>query len=98
MSADKSYHALVSGRARGWRPALARLGLSAASGPYAAAVWLRNRLYDRGWKRSQRAAVPVVLCAGPGAGAGIRMSMRLSIGTNLSAASLSSFAVFRGNE
>ena len=60
MSADESFHALVSGRARGWRPALARLGLSAASGPYASAVWLRNRLYDRGWKRIQRAAVPLV--------------------------------------
>jgi tetraacyldisaccharide 4'-kinase len=60
VSADETFHALVSGRARGWRPALARLGLSAASGPYAAAIWLRNRLYDRGWKRSQRAAVPVI--------------------------------------
>jgi tetraacyldisaccharide 4'-kinase len=60
VSADESFHALVSGRSRGWRPAVARLGLSAASGPYAAAVWLRNRLYDRGWKKSQRAAVPVV--------------------------------------
>lgn len=60
MSADESFHALVSGRSRGWRPALARVGLSAASGPYAAAVWLRNRLYDRGWKQTQRAAVPVI--------------------------------------
>jgi tetraacyldisaccharide 4'-kinase len=60
VSADESFHALVSGRSRGWRPALARLGLSAASGPYAAAVWLRNRLYDRGWKRVCRAEVPVV--------------------------------------
>ena len=60
MSADESFHALVSGRSRGWRPTLARLGLSAASGPYAAAVWLRNRLYDRGWKQVHRAAVPVV--------------------------------------
>lgn len=60
MSVDESFHAVVSGRARGWRPALARLGLSAASGPYAAAVWTRNRLYDRGWKQTLRAMVPVI--------------------------------------
>ena len=59
MSAEW-FHELVSGRARGVRPTLARLGLAAASGPYAAAVWVRNRLYDRGWKQAHRAAVPVV--------------------------------------
>jgi len=60
VSVEESFRELVSGRARGWRPALARLGLSAASGPYAAAVWLRNRLYDRRWKQTQRATVPVI--------------------------------------
>jgi tetraacyldisaccharide 4'-kinase len=34
--------------------------LSAASGPYAVAIWLRNRLYDRGWKQVCRGTVPIV--------------------------------------
>jgi tetraacyldisaccharide 4'-kinase len=60
VSAAESFHELVSGRSRGPGPALARLGLAAASGPYAAAAWARNRLYDRGWREVRRAAVPVV--------------------------------------
>jgi tetraacyldisaccharide 4'-kinase len=51
---------LVSGRATGPGPGLARLGLWAASLPYGAAVRVRNRLFDRGWKRQHRATVPVV--------------------------------------
>src|SRR5262245_10746024 len=49
VSAAAKFHDLVSGRASGVGPALARLGLRAASLPYGAAVRLRNRLYDRGW-------------------------------------------------
>jgi tetraacyldisaccharide 4'-kinase len=54
------FHDLVSGRRRGLGPTLARLGLSAASVPYGAAVRLRNRVFDAGWKRQHRAGVPVV--------------------------------------
>ncbi len=54
------YRALVSGRAHGIRPALERGGLLLASVPYGLATRLRNRLYDAGWLRSQRAPVPVV--------------------------------------
>jgi tetraacyldisaccharide 4'-kinase len=39
---------------------LQRLGLRAVSVPYGLAVRVRNWLYDRGWKRVVRAAVPVV--------------------------------------
>ena len=54
------FHDLIRGRRRGFGPALARLGLTAASVPYGTAVRLRNRLYDAGWKARLRAAVPVV--------------------------------------
>jgi tetraacyldisaccharide 4'-kinase len=60
VSAAERFHDLVSGRARGAGPALARLGLAAASAPYGLATWVRNRLYDRGWRAVHRAAVPVV--------------------------------------
>jgi tetraacyldisaccharide 4'-kinase len=60
VSAAARFHDLVSGRRRGVGPALARLGLSAASLPYGLAVRLRNRLYDAGWKTQHRAGVPVV--------------------------------------
>jgi tetraacyldisaccharide 4'-kinase len=39
---------------------LARFGLAAASVPYGAAVRLRNRLFDTGWKRRHKVGVPVV--------------------------------------
>jgi tetraacyldisaccharide 4'-kinase len=55
-----TFHRLASGQARGVGPALARLGLGAASVPYGLAVALRNAAYDRGWKAAHRAAVPVV--------------------------------------
>jgi tetraacyldisaccharide 4'-kinase len=58
LSGEK-YRGLINGR-RGVGPALARLGLRAASMPYGWAVRLRNRLYDQGWKRIVRARVPVV--------------------------------------
>src|SRR5262245_8188408 len=56
----ESFHALISGRRRGPLAALLRAGLLAASVPYGWAAGVRNRLYDRGWKRSVRAPVPVV--------------------------------------
>jgi tetraacyldisaccharide 4'-kinase len=56
----ETFHCLVSGQARGLWPGLQRGGLRLLSVPYGWAVWLRNRLYDRSWKRSERAAVPVV--------------------------------------
>jgi tetraacyldisaccharide 4'-kinase len=60
VPAAAKFHDLVSGRSAGAGAALARLGLWAASVPYGAAVRLRNRLFDRGWKTPHRAAVPVV--------------------------------------
>lgn len=38
----------------------ARAGLRLVSWPYGIAAWTRNRLFDRGWKRVHRVAVPVV--------------------------------------
>src|SRR5206468_10001448 len=52
--------ALLAGERRGLGPALQRGGLRLASVPYGWATALRNRLFDRGWKRTERAAVPVV--------------------------------------
>lgn len=57
---SKRFHALVRGERRGPLASLARFGLWAASGPYRVGVSVRNRLYDRGWKRVHRATVPVV--------------------------------------
>lgn len=59
-SSGEYYQALVRGQLRGLGPALQRGCLWAASWPYRWAVVLRNRLYDRGWKRCHRAGVPVV--------------------------------------
>jgi tetraacyldisaccharide 4'-kinase len=58
--AREHYLAVVRGRRRGVTAALQRLALSAASVPYGLAVRLRNAAYDRGWLRSERAAVAVV--------------------------------------
>src|SRR5262249_29585071 len=54
------YRALVRGDLRGPWPGVLRGLLRAASLPYGCGVWLRNALYDRGWKHVRRAAVPVV--------------------------------------
>jgi tetraacyldisaccharide 4'-kinase len=54
------FRALASGERRGPGPGLIRCGLRLASLPYGTAVYLRNWLYDRGWKRSHRVPVPVV--------------------------------------
>jgi tetraacyldisaccharide 4'-kinase len=56
----ESYFNLVSGRSRGPWSALARGGLWLLSLPYGGVSRLRNWLYDRGWKPTRRAAVPVV--------------------------------------
>ena len=56
----RRYLAVVRGEARGFGPALQRLGLSAAGIPYGVAVRLRNLGYDRGWLRTRRVAGTVV--------------------------------------
>jgi tetraacyldisaccharide 4'-kinase len=54
------FHNVVSGRRRGPGAILLRAGLRLASVPYGWATALRNRLFDRGWKRQEKSAVPVV--------------------------------------
>jgi tetraacyldisaccharide 4'-kinase len=56
----RDYLALIRGQRRGPWPAFLRGLLRAVSAPYGLAVRLRNWAYDHGWKRAQRAAVPVV--------------------------------------
>lgn len=58
-SAD-DYHALIRSQTPGLTAQVQRAGLWVASVPYGWAVRLRNRLYDRRWMPSQRAAIPVV--------------------------------------
>ncbi|HUR55688.1 MAG TPA: tetraacyldisaccharide 4'-kinase [Gemmataceae bacterium] len=60
---SERFHALVRGERRGPLASLARLGLWGASAPYRLGVGVRNSLFDRGWKKVYRAAVPVV-CVG----------------------------------
>lgn len=57
------FRELASGRARGPAALAWRTLLTLAEGPYAAAMRLRNAAYDRGWKRTHRAGVPVI-CVG----------------------------------
>ena len=59
LVSGEKYRALLNGE-RGLKPALCRLGLRVASVPYGWAVWLRNRLYDRGYLRVYRASIPVI--------------------------------------
>jgi tetraacyldisaccharide 4'-kinase len=54
------YHDLITGKTRGVWPATQRLGLWLLGIPYGLGVRVRNRLFDRGWKRVARAGVPVV--------------------------------------
>ncbi len=61
--ARQRYLSVIRGDARGARPALQRLGFSAASIPYGIAVGLRNLGYDRGWLKTHRVPAPVV-CVG----------------------------------
>ena len=57
---QEHFYTLVSGRSRGVRATLLRGLLRLASVPYGWATCLRNRLFDRGWKRTERVAVSVV--------------------------------------
>lgn len=54
------FHRVVSGREQGARSGVLRSGLWLASIPYGLAVRCRNAAYDRQWKRSHLAKVPVV--------------------------------------
>jgi tetraacyldisaccharide 4'-kinase len=51
---------LIAGRRRGPAAAVLRAGLGLLSLPYGLVVRGRNLLFDRGWKRVERAGVPVV--------------------------------------
>jgi tetraacyldisaccharide 4'-kinase len=51
---------LIRGERRGPLASAARAGLRLASWPYGLGAWARNRLFDAGWKKVARAAVPVV--------------------------------------
>jgi tetraacyldisaccharide 4'-kinase len=57
---EQYFLSLIRGEKRGAWAALQRGALRVLSEPYSWAMRLRNRLYDAGWKRSRRAAVPVV--------------------------------------
>ena len=56
-----TYLATTSGERRGPLAALARAALLGASGPYAAVMASRNRLYDAGILRRVRVPVPVIV-------------------------------------
>jgi tetraacyldisaccharide 4'-kinase len=56
----ETWYALIRGERRGPLAAAARAGLRVASWPYGLGAWARNRLFDRGWNRVNRAPVPVV--------------------------------------
>jgi len=51
---------LLSGRKRGALASVSRGLLSVGAAGYALGAWLRNQAFDRGWKRIERAAIPVV--------------------------------------
>lgn len=51
---------ILSGKSNSLRSILARAGLWCLSQPYAAVIWGRNKAYDRGWKKTAKATVPVV--------------------------------------
>jgi len=55
-----TFHALVSGRQRGLSAAVLRATLRLAETPYALAMRVRNRRYDRGRADIQRVSAPVV--------------------------------------
>ncbi|MHC4404870.1 MAG: tetraacyldisaccharide 4'-kinase, partial [Planctomycetota bacterium] len=60
MLTPSKFRDLVSGRRRGLRASLLRLGLRAAEVPYRLAVAWRNRRYDTGAAATHRVSVPVV--------------------------------------
>jgi tetraacyldisaccharide 4'-kinase len=51
---------LIRGERRGLWPAVERGGLWLLSWPYRCGMALRNRLFERGWKKIHRAGVPVI--------------------------------------
>ncbi|MGE5192692.1 MAG: tetraacyldisaccharide 4'-kinase [Deltaproteobacteria bacterium] len=51
---------LLAGQKHGLAPALARVALRIAALFYGLGIRVRNGAYDRGWKKSERAALPVV--------------------------------------
>lgn len=57
---DETFLVIVRGERRGPLAAAARFGLRVASLPYGVGVRVRNGLFDRGWKKTHAAAVPVV--------------------------------------
>lgn len=57
---EASFKAIVSGKRRGLPASLLRSLLAAASLPYRLGMGLRNAAFDRGWKRSHSASVPVI--------------------------------------
>ena len=54
------YHSIIRGERRGVGAAVVRAGLWWARGPYGVGVWVRNRLFDRGYSQAIRVPVPVV--------------------------------------
>jgi tetraacyldisaccharide 4'-kinase len=54
------FHALVRGEHKGPWALLQRAGLRVLSVPYGLGIRSRNWLFDRGWKKSFRAEVPVI--------------------------------------
>lgn len=56
----QSFLRLIRGPSRGPADRLARFGLSLCAGLYGAGAAVRNRAYDRSWKPSHRAGVPVI--------------------------------------
>ncbi|MFO0847371.1 MAG: tetraacyldisaccharide 4'-kinase [Gemmataceae bacterium] len=58
-----AWHALIRRERTNPAARLARAGLWWARLPYGAGVWVRNRAFDRGWKKAARLPVPVV-CVG----------------------------------
>lgn len=57
---EQHYQALVRGELRGLWPSLQRGALWMLSVPYHGATFVRNGMYDRGWKGRYRPPVPVV--------------------------------------
>jgi tetraacyldisaccharide 4'-kinase len=57
---ETAFLRLVRGESRGAISTLARLGLGGVAGSYRVGVAARNLAFDRGWKATHRAVVPVV--------------------------------------
>ena len=57
---EAAFLRLIRGESRGVASTLARFGLGGAAGLYRSGIAARNLAFDRGWKASHRAGVPVV--------------------------------------